>query len=125
MSRQLSILKKNDVIYARQFGFRKHHSTTNAVMDLVGNVLKAFENDLMLLGVFVDLRKAFDTMSHSIILQKLEAIGIKGVTNQWYQSYLSNRMQFTKPGDVQSNYLRPSLWAYHRARCLEFCFSSY
>ena len=64
-------------------------------MDLIGNMLKAFEGNMMVLSVFIDLKKAFDTVSHFLILCKLESIGITGDTLNWFCSYLSNHKQFT------------------------------
>ena len=69
-------LDSNGVTYPRQFGFRRNHSMTDAIMTFLREVLKSFDSNLMLLSVFMDLRKAFDTVSHSLILEKLESVGV-------------------------------------------------
>ena len=64
-------------------------------MNLVGETLKAFDRDLAILMVFIDLKKAFDLVSHSVILAKLEKLGIRDTELEWFRSYLSNRRQVT------------------------------
>ena len=83
-----------DILYHRQFGFHKGHSTTDTICNLVSEVLTAFEAGQFLLAVFIDLRKAFDTCSHSVILQKLECLGVTGTELSWFRDYLSNRCQY-------------------------------
>ena len=86
-------LDECNVIYPRQFGFRKNHSTSDAIINFVGEILGAFNSNLMLLSIFVDLKKAFDTVSHSLIAEKLSCLGIQDITLQWYNSYLCGREQ--------------------------------
>ena len=86
-------LNSNNVLYLRQFGFRKKYSTTDAVANLVGEILQGFDNSQMILTVFIDLRKAFDSVSHSVIIRKLRKLGIQDTELQWFQSYLSMRSQ--------------------------------
>ena len=86
-------LDKEGIIYPKQFGFRKKHSTIDAIMNLTGDILNAFEDNLMVMNVFIDLKKAFDTVKHCVILKKLEKIGIRGLELQWFQDYLTNRRQ--------------------------------
>ena len=67
------------------------HSCENAVSELVCAVLKGHETQKSTVAVFIDLSKAFDTLSHSILLQKLDRYGIRGIVNDWFKSYLENR----------------------------------
>ena len=57
----------NNILYDHQFGFRKHHSTSHAVITLVERVTKALDTGKIIVGVFLDLKKAFDTVDHSIL----------------------------------------------------------
>ena len=80
-------------------------STSHALIDLVEEVSESMDNKLYTLGVFIDLKKAFDTVNHSILLQKLNFYGIRGVTEKSIESYLSGRKQFVKICDSSSNAL--------------------
>ena len=88
--RTVNFLEKHDLIYAKQFGFRKKHSTNDAILMLVGNVLEGLDNNNVAFSVFIDLRKAFDSVSHRVILGKLECMGIRGQALNWYKSYLQD-----------------------------------
>ena len=92
------------VLYDYQFGFRKEHSTSIALMLLIDRVSKALHEGEYVLGVFIDFSKAFDTVNHDILLSKLWHYGIKGFAHQWLTSYLSNRKQFVCFDGVNSPY---------------------
>ena len=89
----MDFLDKNEVLCNGQFGFRTKHSTNHAILLITDKIQKAIENKLFSCGIFLDLSKAFDTVNHHILLRKLENYGIRGITNQWFHSYLSNRKQ--------------------------------
>ena len=83
--------EENNLIYRSQYGFRTRHSCENAVSELVSVVLKGHETQKSTVVVFIDLSKAFYTLSHNILLQKLNRYGIRGIVNEWFKSYLENR----------------------------------
>ena len=90
----IDFLEYNDILYSKQFGFRKRHSTTHAIIALTEKVSMALDSGKIVGGVFLDLKKTFDCVSHDILLNKLYAYGIRGSLMQWFQSYLSARSQF-------------------------------
>ena len=78
-----------------QFGFRKNHSTGHAIHHSVDIIKKGLQSKKHILGIFIDLSKAFDTLDHELLLRKLGNCGIRGKSNDLLRSYLSNRKQFT------------------------------
>ena len=89
----------HDVLYDKQFGFRQCHSTSHAVE----KITNALDRGKIVGGVFIDFKKAYDTVSHDILLQKLEAYGIKINIYELIKSYLSNRKQFVQYSDGKSD----------------------
>jgi len=87
-------LEKYDILCNEQFGFRKFHSTSHALNYFVDEVSNAVEKKETLVSVFLDLSKAFDTLNHRILLDKLHSYGIRGPLHQWVTDFLSNRKQF-------------------------------
>ena len=102
-NRVVLFLKKQNFFYKYQFGFRKNHSTSHATSLLIENIAEAFENKEHVLGIFLDLSKAFDTIDHKILLSKLWHCGIRGVAHDWFCSYLSNRKQLVEINNICSN----------------------
>ena len=86
-------LTKFNILNHYQYGFRPHHSTAMAILELVNNIYGGFENNQYTVGVFTDLKKAFDTVNHEILLDKLNFYGIRGIPLTWLTSYLSHRQQ--------------------------------
>ena len=75
------------------YGFREKHSTKHALIDIVNQVQSHFDEGMLSCGVFIDLKKAFDTIDHYILLQKLYHYGIRDIINDWFHSYLTERVQ--------------------------------
>jgi hypothetical protein len=94
-----------NILYKYQFGFRKNHSTYMAITILLDEITKAFNKEEIVVGIFLDFKKAFDTIDHKILKSKLEKYGIRGISLQWIVSYLSNRLQFVSYNDYKSELL--------------------
>ena len=97
---------ENDLLKTSQHGFRLNHSTVTAMLEIVN---KWFHNiDIGQLNgvVFLDLKKAFDTVDHEIFLHKLYLYGIKGIALNWFRSYISNRRQYCQVNDHLSHPLQ-------------------
>lgn len=101
-SRLMNFIKKHNILFENQFGFRSNHSTTQAILQITDKIQKSTENKLYSCGIFLDLSKAFDTVNHYILLQKLDHYGIRGVVKEWFRSYLDNRKQFVSVGSASS-----------------------
>ena len=101
--RVYNFLEQHKCIYEQQFGFREKHSTTHALINITETIREAIDNNKIVCGVFVDLKKAFDTVNHPILLKKLQYYGIRGNANDWFQSYLDNRQQFVSINGFKSD----------------------
>ena len=73
------IFHECNILSSNQFGFRGGHSTSHALINFIRNVTNAIDNEEILLGIFLNLSKAFDTLDHDILIYKLEIYGIRGV----------------------------------------------
>ena len=85
-----------------QYGFHKFYSTTLALIEFTDSVIKFLDEGQYCKSIFVDLTKAFDTVDHKILLDKLDRYGIRGLTNDFFRSYLSDRQQYTVINGVNS-----------------------
>ena len=93
-NRCISFLNKYNILFENQFGFRPKHSTDMAINKLVDKVVNATNNNETTAGVFLDLSKAFDTIKHDILLEKMSHYGFRGFVLDWFKNYLTNRKQF-------------------------------
>ena len=84
----------NDILSNEQFGFRKGHSTSHALHKSVDSITTSTSSGNHVLGIFIDLSKAFDTLDHRILLRKLENYGVRGQALGLLKSYLSDRSQY-------------------------------
>lgn len=100
--RLLTFLENNQLISKNQFGFRRKKSTEDAVLRLTSIIKDHLDMGECCLGVFLDLQKAFDTVSIPILLSRLEASGIRGLPLKWFKSYLSAREQRVRVSNLES-----------------------
>ena len=98
-------LEENNLLSQQQFGYRSKPSTKTAAVLFLDDICKNIEKGKLVGAVFMDLSRAFGTISHSMLMTKLKAYGISGEEIQWFNDYLFNRKQCTQFGDdVSSNF---------------------
>ena len=100
--RLYDFLDEHDILYEHQFGFRKFYSTAYSLIEITEQIKSTIDNGKYGCGIFIDLKKAFDTVNHKILLTKLEHYGIRGNILKWFESYLSNRKQYVFYNGVSS-----------------------
>ena len=83
----------------------KNHSTDLALVQLYDKIINAMANKKHVIGIFMDLSKAFDTLNHDILLEKLKVYGIRGVALSWFKDYLFNRQQYVVHNGLSSDFL--------------------
>ena len=98
-----NFIEKNNLLYNGQYGFRSAHSTQHAILDIINQIQNNMEKSMFSCAVFIDLKKAFNTVNHSILLDKLQFYGITGIIHEWFSSYLNGRTQTTQIGDSISD----------------------
>ena len=91
------------LFYESQYGFRKCHSTELAAIELVDRLCNYLDAGKVPVSVFLDLSKAFDTLNHTILIEKLRYYGLNDTSLNWFHSYLHDRLQFTKYNSVCSD----------------------
>ena len=93
--KQLSdYLLSNNLLNPNQYGFRKNRSTTDAIVDMTQYIYDNLDCGDIVISFFLDFAKAFDTVNHAILLQKLQWYGIQDSALNWFNSYLSGRLQY-------------------------------
>ena len=103
----MAFLDSNNILFKgfkHQYGFRAKHSTIHPIIHLLNDCAEANNNNpkKFTMSIFCDLSKAFDVISHKIILQKLNFYGLRGVVNDWFSSYLTNRTQYVEINNNKS-----------------------
>ena len=95
--------QKYNIFYKYQFGFRKNNATANALTEVIDYIYKSLDEGNYVFGIYIDLKKAFDTVQHKILLHKLQYYGIRGLAFHWFETYLSKRKQSIVINDTQSD----------------------
>ena len=103
-----AFLKRNNLLYNYQSGFRTNHPTNLCLSFLTDKILKGFDEGLLTGMILIDLQKAFDTINHEILFKKLKAMGFSEGCITWFQSYLSERIFFISIENQLSDYGRIS-----------------
>jgi retron-type reverse transcriptase len=98
----MKFIEKNKILSQNQYGFRENRSTELAISELTNKITKAIDQGEYTIGIFLDLSKAFDTINHKILIQKLQHYGIRGIPQQWFLNYLTNRKQIVKYNQTRS-----------------------
>ena len=101
-NRLVHYLQSFNILCDNQYGFRKDHSTSLAIIDLYDKISTAFDQGEFAIGLFLDLSKVFDTVDHAILFDKLEYYGIRGLALNWIKNYFSNRTQYVEFNDKSS-----------------------
>ena len=96
-------IDSHNFFFSGQYGFRTSHSTSLALNEMVDMIVNAIDCNKYSIGVFIDLKKAFDTVNHELLIKKFKYYGIRGPASQFIQSYLSNRKQYVQYKDHKSS----------------------
>ena len=99
-SRLNAFLTLNSILSPNQFGFQAGRSTEHSLISITQKIQQSFEEKKFGCGIFIDLKKAFDTVNHRILLQKLEHYGIRDQALKWFTSYLFDRKQYVRLNDL-------------------------
>ena len=102
-NRMNDFIEKNKLLSDLQYGFRKGKSTNLAIFHLVSDFLFCFHQKTYTIALFLDLRKAFDTINKDILIHKLKLMGFRGITNDFINSYMTNRKQYVNVHNCKSN----------------------
>ena len=102
-NRLICFINDNKLLYDYQFGFQKGKFTYMAMVILIEKISEALDRGDCVIGVFLDFSKAFDTVDHKILLQKLEIYGIKNISLKWFESYLTERTQYVTYNSIKSS----------------------
>ena len=100
--RLYNFLEMKNIVYYLQVGFRQKYLTSHALIHLTHKIIEQLDSGNFACAIFVDLQKAFDTVDHGILIQKLNHHGIRGVAHNWFSSYLQNRLQYVSINSFNS-----------------------
>ena len=100
-----SHVEGHQILSKYQHGFRKGHSTSSNLISFTNDLANLANDSRSISVIYTDLRKAFDSVPHDLLLRKLEHLGIAGPTHRWLKSFLSDRQQRVRVGNEYSNYI--------------------
>ena len=103
-NRLFSFINKFSLLSKFQFGFQKNKSTCHALINLTELIYKGLNSRHHVINIFIDLAKAFDTVDHTLLLDKLFIYGVRGTSLSWFRSYLHNRTQYVSLGSSSSSH---------------------
>lgn len=103
-NRLLEHVEINNILSASQYGFRKKLSPQSAILSMLNQIINSIDNGEYVIGIFLDLKKAFDTIDHEILLKKMQHYGIRSDALNWFRSYLNNRRQYTFVNNCTSTF---------------------
>ena len=103
--RLYEVLEEHKILYDLQCGFRAKQSVNHALISLTESIKHSLDNKRFGCEIFLGLQKAFETVNHKILLDKLEHYGIRGTALAWFSSYLSNRSQYVSVHGCKSTNL--------------------
>ena len=89
-----------DILYKHQYGFRAKHNVSQPLLHFSDSIFNALNNNKLSISIFLDLKKAFDTVNYEILLSKLEHYGIRNTELLWFRNYLSNRQQYVHLSNI-------------------------
>ena len=98
-------LTLNNILSDCQYVFRSGMSTTHAALELFESISSAIDNKQVCAGIFIDLKKAFDTVDHALLVKKLNVYGVRGLSNSWLSNYFTNIKQYVYVDGHSSNLL--------------------
>ena len=102
-NRLILYINRHGLLYEYQFGFQKGKSTHMALITLIDKITEALDQGELVIGIFLDFSKAFDTVDHGILHQKRELFGVQDNALKWFDNYLSNRLQYVTYNNVKSD----------------------
>ena len=98
-------LEENNVLDVNQGGFRKNNSTTATTSAMLDDIYENINNQQTTYAIFIDFRKAFDSINHAVLLEKLSKLGFSHHAVEWFRNYLTGRTQYTVVNGLNSNLL--------------------
>lgn len=96
-------MDKENILNKCQYGFQKGKNTKQALITFINNLQRKLDHGEHTVALYLDLKKAFDTVNYKILLAKLNAYGIRGLPLQWFRNYLTNRLQYIQSGETTSS----------------------